>query len=234
LNRTLKLAAALLFAALAFPHAARAAQPSITVYADDSFRGGGRTFQNGVSNLEQFGLNDRISSVVVHGGSWRLCDNANLMGPCITLNPGSYPRLSAWGLNDKVSSLAPVGWNGGPGPGPGYPGPGYPGPNPGNCWNNNCNGGNNGGWVGPGYSGAVVLYDHDNFQGDSRNISSAINNLQSIGFSYRASSLIIHRGRWLLCQGPNFSGRCITLGVGRVGRLSNHGMNDQIASLRPI
>jgi len=81
----------------------------ITLYEDDGWRG--RTFSTSheVVDLNRFGFNDRASSVIVEGGQWELCEDSRFEGRCMVLRPGNYASLSAMGMNDRVSSLRPVG-----------------------------------------------------------------------------------------------------------------------------
>jgi hypothetical protein len=55
------------------------------------------------ANLELIDFNDRARSVVVEGGTWRLCSDANGEGECHELPPGRYPAIPR-GLSGKVSS----------------------------------------------------------------------------------------------------------------------------------
>ncbi|WP_169788092.1 beta/gamma crystallin-related protein [Caldimonas brevitalea] len=59
-------------------------------------------------DLNRFGLNDEVSSVVVRRGVWQLCSDAGYSGTCIELSPGSYPTLRPYGLNDTLSSARRV------------------------------------------------------------------------------------------------------------------------------
>jgi len=73
---------------------------------------GGRSFTTGneVENLRNTGFDDRASSVVVLGEIWEVCDNPGFGGRCMVLRPGRYPSLSAMGMNDRISSVRPIGW----------------------------------------------------------------------------------------------------------------------------
>jgi hypothetical protein len=219
LNLALLVAAAVALTAIG---AAAQSGPSITVFNKPNFGGASRTFGGPQYNLNNAGMGDQIASVVIRTGSWRLCDQADFGQPCVTLNPGRYPNLRTWGLENRISSLGPVGWNNGPH----YPPP----PPPGGNWS----GGNNGGWVGPAGQGDVILFEDDNFRGDARSISAPVRNLTSLGFNDRASSVIVNRGRWMLCDQGDFGPPCITLTPGRYSRLSDRGMNDRVSSLRPF
>ena len=55
------------------------------------------------ANLELIDFNDRARSIVVEGGTWRLCSDANGEGECHEFGPGRYPAI-ARGLSGRVSS----------------------------------------------------------------------------------------------------------------------------------
>ena len=60
-----------------------------------------------VSNLDSTGFNDRVVSIVIEGGTWLFCTDANFLGTCQTLGPGQYPQLPPE-ISGKVSSGRPV------------------------------------------------------------------------------------------------------------------------------
>lgn len=84
------------------------AMAQITFYEHDGWHG--RTFSaNGtVDNFQNVGFNDRASSVVVEGGRWEVCTDANFGGRCMVLRPGSYQSLAGMGMNDRISSVRPI------------------------------------------------------------------------------------------------------------------------------
>ncbi|MBK6983044.1 MAG: hypothetical protein IPH30_17135 [Betaproteobacteria bacterium] len=45
------------------------------------------------SGPERIGFNDRADSVIVEGGTWILCSDANRTGECRAFGPGEYPAL---------------------------------------------------------------------------------------------------------------------------------------------
>ena len=98
--------------ALAAVVAVAPAMAQITLYEHDNF--GGRTFtaDNSVDNLRDFGFNDRASSVVIEGRRWQICDDARFGGRCVELRPGRYTSLSEMGMNDRVSSVRMIGYEG--------------------------------------------------------------------------------------------------------------------------
>jgi hypothetical protein len=76
----------------------------------------------------------------------------------------------------------------------------------------------------------MVLYDRDRYRGGSRTIDAATGSLG--GFGNRAQSLQVI-GTWQLCDGPNFTGRCVMVSQ-NVPNLSSYGMNNRVSSARPM
>lgn len=77
----------------------------IVLYEHDRFQGSALTIGGDAADLAQAGFNDRASSVIVEGGRWSLCRDANFGGSCVELRPGRYENLAAMGINDAVSSV---------------------------------------------------------------------------------------------------------------------------------
>lgn len=98
----------ILLAVAAMATATQAAA-QITFYEGEAFRG--RTFSTDkpVWNFERYGFNDRASSVIVDGGRWEVCDDARFQGRCVVLRRGSYDSLARMGMNNRISSVRPVG-----------------------------------------------------------------------------------------------------------------------------
>jgi uncharacterized protein YcfJ len=86
-----------------------AAHAEITFFEHDGYSG--RTFmtQGAVPNFEKRGFNDRASSAIVRKGRYEVCEHARFEGRCVVLRPGQYASLGALGLNDRISSVRPVG-----------------------------------------------------------------------------------------------------------------------------
>jgi hypothetical protein len=76
----------------------------------------------------------------------------------------------------------------------------------------------------------LVLYDRDRYRGGSRTLDAAMGALG--GFGDRAQSVQVV-GTWQLCDGPNFSGRCVTVSQ-NVPNLGAYGMNNRVSSARPL
>lgn len=81
----------------------------ITLFENPGFQG--RTFSvtRQVRNFERAGFNDRASSVEVKRERWEVCEDSRFEGRCMVLRPGRYPSLEAMGLNNRISSVRPVG-----------------------------------------------------------------------------------------------------------------------------
>jgi uncharacterized protein YcfJ len=101
---------ALLRTALAVAGAAFATQAvaQIVFYERQGFEGRSFTTEKPIGNLEQYGFNDRASSVVVLRDRWEACTDTRFRGRCIVLRPGRYPSLAAMGMDDRVSSVRTV------------------------------------------------------------------------------------------------------------------------------
>ena len=73
----------------------------------------------------------------------------------------------------------------------------------------------------------VVIYDRASYRGNPTNYNRTETNIFKL-----ARSVTIGRGVWELCQGRNFTGRCITLDRS-VPDLRRYNMR-QVSSLRPV
>jgi uncharacterized protein YcfJ len=80
----------------------------------------------------------------------------------------------------------------------------------------------------------VVFYENDNFQGRSFSANNQISNFAQYGFNDRASSVVVLRDRWEVCEDTQFSGRCVMLRPGRYPSLSSMNLNDRISSVRTV
>lgn len=78
--------------------------PSITLYDSPSFGGRSLHLEDSAHNLELLRFNDRVESVIVERGRWRLCSDANGAGRCRDFGPGEYPSLTP-DLRSKLSSV---------------------------------------------------------------------------------------------------------------------------------
>ena len=88
--------------------AATAASAEVTFYEREDLRGRSFTVEGPIPNFEQYGFNDRASSMAIRRGSYQVCDAPGFRGHCVVLPPGDYPTLTAMGMNNRVSSVRPA------------------------------------------------------------------------------------------------------------------------------
>jgi len=84
------------------------ATAQVVFYEHEGLNGRVFTANGPIDNFERFGFNDRASSAVVERGEWEVCDDAYYQGRCVTLRPGQYTALSAFGMNRRISSVRPL------------------------------------------------------------------------------------------------------------------------------
>jgi uncharacterized protein YcfJ len=80
----------------------------------------------------------------------------------------------------------------------------------------------------------ITLYGRENFEGRSFSTAQPVRNLESAKFANRASSAIVRGGRYEICDGRGFAGKCVVLRPGQYPSLSAMGMGDAITSVRPV
>ncbi|MFO1414367.1 MAG: beta/gamma crystallin-related protein [Burkholderiales bacterium] len=80
----------------------------------------------------------------------------------------------------------------------------------------------------------VTLYQNEGFYGPTFSTSGNVWNLANSGFNDRASSLIVERGMWQVCEDADFRGYCQTLRPGQYPSLRAMGLNNRISSLRRV
>ncbi len=79
----------------------------------------------------------------------------------------------------------------------------------------------------------VTFYEREGFRGRTFTADRAIGNFERFGFNDRASSVIVERGRWELCEDARWSGRCVLLRPGQYASLDALGLGNRISSVRP-
>ena len=80
----------------------------------------------------------------------------------------------------------------------------------------------------------VTLYQQERFYGPTFSTNNPINNLERYGFNDRASSAIVERGTWQVCEDSNFRGHCIVLRPGQYPSLGAMSLNNRISSLQRV
>lgn len=82
----------------------RRGRASIILFDHGAFAGRSITLDGPAEDLERFGFNDRVNSVIVEAGRWRLCSDAQGRGACREFGPGRYPALPRE-LGSRLSSV---------------------------------------------------------------------------------------------------------------------------------
>jgi uncharacterized protein YcfJ len=80
----------------------------------------------------------------------------------------------------------------------------------------------------------IEFYADEDFRGRRFSADQAIADFKGAGFNDRASSIVVQSGRWEVCDGARFSGRCVVLRRGEYRSLSAVGLNEQISSARSL
>lgn len=79
----------------------------------------------------------------------------------------------------------------------------------------------------------ITFYENESFLGSTFSTNKAVDNFARNGFNDRASSVIVDRGRWEVCEDSRYSGRCVVLLRGNYDTLKSMGMNNRISSVHP-
>ena len=83
-------------------------------------------------------------------------------------------------------------------------------------------------------SAQITFYENDNFRGRVFSTDRQVRNFERQGFNDRASSVVVERGRWEVCENARFEGNCVVLRRGSYDSLRNLGLQDRISSVRPV
>jgi uncharacterized protein YcfJ len=83
-------------------------------------------------------------------------------------------------------------------------------------------------------SAQITFYEHNNFQGRSFSTGAEISDFRGQGFNDLASSVMVLRDRWEVCENVEFGGRCMVLRPGNYASLADLGLNDRISSVRAV
>ncbi|MCL4744946.1 MAG: glycine zipper 2TM domain-containing protein [Burkholderiaceae bacterium] len=195
------------FVAMAGLAIATHAVAQVTFYEREGFEGRSFSTERRVEHLDRYGFNDRASSVVVTRDRWEVCDGARFTGRCVVLRPGKYPSLAAMGLNDRVSSVRDVKKNARVEDWRYAPAP---------------------------MAAQISFYERERFEGRTFSAEEQVVNFRRSGFNDRASSVVVLRDRWEVCDGARFTGRCVVLRPGNYPSLAAMGLNDRVSSVRAV
>ena len=80
----------------------------------------------------------------------------------------------------------------------------------------------------------ITLYQGEGWRGRAVSISSSADDLSRAGFNDRASSVVVERGRWEVCEDAGFRGECRILKRGSYDSLAGMGLDNSISSVRQV
>ena len=80
----------------------------------------------------------------------------------------------------------------------------------------------------------ITFYEGEEFRGRSFTTDKRVWNFDRFGFNDRASSVVVDRGRWEVCEDSRFEGRCVILRRGSYDSLRQMGLDNRISSVRPV
>lgn len=80
----------------------------------------------------------------------------------------------------------------------------------------------------------IVFYEREDFNGRTFSTERQIENFDRSGFNDRASSVVVLRDRWEICENSRFDGQCMVLRPGRYPSLASMGMNNRVSSVRMV
>ena len=83
-------------------------------------------------------------------------------------------------------------------------------------------------------SAQITFYEGEGFRGRTFATQKQVWNFERFGFNDRASSVVVDRGRWEVCEDARFEGRCVVLRRGSYESLRGMGMDNRISSVRPV
>jgi uncharacterized protein YcfJ len=83
-------------------------------------------------------------------------------------------------------------------------------------------------------SAQITFYEGEGFRGRTFATNGEVQNFDRIGFNDRASSVVVDRGRWEVCEDARFKGRCVVLRRGSYDSLRGMGMENRISSVRRV
>ena len=89
-------------------------------------------------------------------------------------------------------------------------------------------------WLAAGgvHAGELSLFSGPDFRGREVSFNGPVHDLGRMGFNDRGSSLVVHSGRWQVCEHANFQGQCVFLDRGEYPDLRRLG--NRISSLREV
>jgi uncharacterized protein YcfJ len=80
----------------------------------------------------------------------------------------------------------------------------------------------------------ITFYEREDFRGRAFTIQGGQNDFRRAGFNNDASSVVVDRGRWEVCEEAGYRGRCVVLREGNYDSLRRMGLNNEVSSARRV
>lgn len=80
----------------------------------------------------------------------------------------------------------------------------------------------------------VTFFEREGFAGRNLTSEARVADLGITALHERAASVVIESGRWEICEGKEFTGRCVTLPKGKYESLRALGLEGAMSSARPV
>jgi uncharacterized protein YcfJ len=80
----------------------------------------------------------------------------------------------------------------------------------------------------------ITVYEGEGYRGRAFTTTTRVVDFRQMGFNDRASSMVVARGRWEVCEDIGYAGRCAVLRRGSYDSLRGMGLNDRVSSMRPV
>lgn len=80
----------------------------------------------------------------------------------------------------------------------------------------------------------ITFYEGDGWRGRAYTANGQVRDLGRVGYNDRASSVVVDRGQWEVCEDANFRGQCMVLRKGSYDSLRGMGLNNRVSSVRPV
>lgn len=198
---------------------------SLEVYSGAGQNGGSARLDRDNGNFATIGFNDRATSIVIDGGYWQLCSDANYQGTCRVFGPGRHDDLGR-GLDGRVSSARMIDEREARRQQQ-YEQQQYQ-QNPQNPQNQYQQ------YPQQQYQqrGAILLFPDADMRGEPLALDRNMDDLVRQNFNDRAGSIVVNEGQWEVCSDANFRGRCEVIGPGQYARLN--ALDNKISSLRRV